>query len=71
MASDYFGSGTAQFMVNYRVKDLHQVLAALREEGCTVDERVDESELGKFGWVVDPEGNRLELWEPPAAPPAG
>ena len=53
------------FMINYRVGDLHAVLAALREEGCNVDEKVDESDFGKFGWVTDPEGNRIELWEPP------
>ena len=41
-------------------------LAALRAEGCQVDDKVDESEYGKFGWVVDPDGNKIELWEPPA-----
>ena len=40
-------------------------LAALRAEGCDVDDKVDESEYGKFGWVQDPEGNRVELWQPP------
>jgi predicted enzyme related to lactoylglutathione lyase len=63
--SKYFNPSTAPFMVNYRVADLHAVLAALREEGCNVDEKVDESEFGKFGWVMDPEGNRIELWQPP------
>ncbi len=57
----------AAVMVNYRVADLHALLAALRAEGCNVLEKVDESEYGKFGWVVDPEGNKVELWEPPAA----
>jgi predicted enzyme related to lactoylglutathione lyase len=46
-------------------KSLHALLAALRSEGCAVDDKVDESEYGKFGWVLDPEGNRVELWEPP------
>ena len=45
--------------------DLDEILAALRSEGCEVDERVESSEYGRFGWVADPEGNRLELWEPP------
>ena len=40
------------------------VLAALREEGCDVDDRTETSELGRFGWVMDPDGNRVELWEP-------
>lgn len=61
----YFAPGTASFMVNYRVDDLHALLAALREEGCNVEDRVEESEYGKFGWVIDPEGNKVELWEPP------
>lgn len=66
-ASDttYFGPGGRTFMVNFRVADLHALLAVLRDEGCEVDEKVEESEYGKFGWVVDPDGNRVELWEPP------
>lgn len=64
-ASTYFAPSRASFMVNYRVEDLHAVLAALRAEGCEVDEKVEESEFGKFGWVMDPEGNRVELWQPP------
>lgn len=55
----------APFMVNYRVGDLAAVQDALRTEGCLVDDRTEESECGKFGWVMDPEGNRVELWEPP------
>jgi predicted enzyme related to lactoylglutathione lyase len=62
----YFGPGPSSFMVNFRVHDLHALLAALREEGCAVEPKVEESEYGKFGWVTDPEGNRVELWEPPA-----
>lgn len=64
--TSYFAPSTAPFMVNFRVADLHALLAALRAEGCDVQDKVDESEYGKFGWVVDPEGNKLELWEPPA-----
>lgn len=63
--SDYFAPGKAAFMVNYRVADLHALLAVLREEGCDVDDKTEESEFGKFGWVIDPEGNKVELWEPP------
>ena len=62
----YFAPSTAPFMINYRVENLHALLAVLRAEGCDVAEKVDESEYGKFGWVSDPEGNRIELWEPPA-----
>ena len=62
---DQFAPGTAAFMVNYRVADLHALVTALREEGCNVLEKVDDSEYGKFAWVIDPEGNKVELWEPP------
>jgi predicted enzyme related to lactoylglutathione lyase len=63
--TNYFAPSLAPFMVNFRVEDLHALLTALREEGCSVDEKVEESEYGKFGWVMDPEGNRVELWQPP------
>ena len=62
----YFGPGEQAVMINYRVDDLHALHAALRAEGVRVDERVDESEFGKFGWLIDPEGNKVELWQPPA-----
>ena len=61
------GPDGASFMINYRVKDLDGVIAALRKEGVTVDPKIEELEYGRFGWVVDPEGNRIELWEPPKA----
>ena len=61
----YFAPSDAPFMINYRVEDLHALLAALRAEGVTVDDKVEESEFGKFGLVLDPEDNRVELWEPP------
>ena len=64
-AGEGFAPGTAPFMVNYRVADLAALLQALREEGCNVLDRTDDSEYGKFGWVIDPEGNKVELWEPP------
>ncbi len=64
---NYFAPGTSSFMVNYRVADLHFLLDALRTEGCNVLDRIEDSEFGKFGWVIDPEGNKVELWEPPAA----
>lgn len=63
--STYFAPSAAPFMINYRVEDLSLTLADLRERACAVDDRIEESEFGKFGWVQDPEGNRLELWEPP------
>lgn len=62
----YFNPSRAPFMVNYRVANLKETLAELRAKGVPVDERVEESEFGRFGWITDPEGNRIELWEPPS-----
>ena len=65
--TEYFAPSTKPFMINFRVADLDALLAKLRSEGVTVDERTDKSEFGYFGWAMDPEGNRIELWEPPLA----
>ena len=63
---DYYAPSKAPFMINYRVADLAALLNVLREEGCNVLDKTDDSEYGKFGWVMDPEGNKVELWQPPA-----
>ena len=63
--SKQFAPSQAPFMINYRVDDLAALLEALRREGCQVLEKTEESEYGKFGWVMDPEGNKVELWQPP------
>lgn len=65
-AGDRFAPSTAPFMINYRVDDLDGLLAALRADGCDVLDATDDGEYGKFGWVMDPEGNKVELWQPPA-----
>lgn len=65
-SADQFAPGKAPFMVNYRVEDLDAVVSALKAEGCNVLDDVQDSEYGKFAWVIDPEGNKVELWEPPA-----
>ena len=62
----YFGDRTQQVMINYRVADLDSLLEALEKEGVTIAGRQDES-YGKFAWIIDPDGNRVELWEPPKA----
>ncbi len=64
MDSTYFAPSTAPFMVNYRVADLDRMLAQLRAAGAHVEDRVEDYDYGRFGWVVDPEGNRIELWQP-------
>lgn len=65
-ASDYFGAGNQSYMINYRVENLEALLTALRAEGCDVDDHTETSKFGSFGWVTDPEGNRIELWQPPS-----
>ena len=61
----YFASQQNQFMINFRVANRDAMLTQLREAGCDVDERTEDSEYGHFGWVTDPEGNRVELWQEP------
>ena len=63
--NDHFAPSSAPFMINYRVENLETLLQALRAEGCNVLEKTEDSEFGNFGWVVDPEGNKVELWQPP------
>ncbi len=63
--SDYLGPRDKACMVNYRVENLDRMLEQLRAAGVTVDDKIDESEFGRFGWAEDPDGNRIELWEPP------
>src|ERR1700757_215058 len=61
----YFGSRAQQTMLNFRVGDLDAMLAQLRAGGADVAEETQEAEgIGRFGWVTDPEGNRIELWQP-------
>ena len=64
--SPNFAPSKAPFMVNYRVADLDALLKALRDEGCNVLDKTEDGEYGKFGWVIDPEGHKVELWQPPA-----
>jgi predicted enzyme related to lactoylglutathione lyase len=69
-STKYFEPGKAPFMLNYIVDDLDATLEALREEGVPVDDRVEDYDYGKFGWIMDPDGNRIELWQPkPFRPP--
>ena len=63
--TDYFGSGAQKTMLNFRVRDLDAMLAQLRAKGADVAEETQDMEgVGRFGWVTDPEGNRIELWQP-------
>ena len=61
----YFGSRDQQTMLDFRVRDLDAMLAQLRARGANVSEETQDMEgVGRFGWVTDPEGNRVELWQP-------
>ena len=61
----YFDPSRSSFMMNFIVEDLDGLLAALREEGVEVDPKREDYDYGRFAWIMDPEGNRIELWEPP------
>lgn len=60
----YFSPSEKQFMFNYRVENLVELLKVLKEEGVTIVGEIEEFPYGKFGWIMDPEGNKIELWEP-------
>ena len=60
----YFGPGEQPVMINYRVDDLDGLLAQLTAAGVWIDPKRDDSSYGRFAWIRDPDGNRLELWQP-------
>ncbi|MHA2602711.1 MAG: VOC family protein [Candidatus Thorarchaeota archaeon SMTZ1-83] len=61
----YFGSTKQPLMINFVVDDLDLILKQLKSKGVEVDDRIEEHSEGRFGWFIDSEGNRTELWEPP------
>jgi catechol 2,3-dioxygenase-like lactoylglutathione lyase family enzyme len=60
----YFNPGQQEFMVNYRVEDLEALLVVLKDEGVTIVGEMESYEYGKFAWILDPDGYKIELWEP-------
>jgi predicted enzyme related to lactoylglutathione lyase len=60
----WFAPSDAPFMINYRVDDLDQLLADLRTAGIEIISGPESHENGKFAWIADPDGNKVELWEP-------
>ena len=64
-SSPYFEPSPAPFMCNFRVENLDAVLEALAAEGVKIDPTREDSEFGRFAWIYDPDGNKIELWEPP------
>jgi predicted enzyme related to lactoylglutathione lyase len=69
--TDYFAPSQAGFMVNFRVKDLDAMMAQLVSAGVEQVGQIENIEYGRFGWVLDPEGNKIELWQPPEKMPEG
>jgi predicted enzyme related to lactoylglutathione lyase len=60
----YFEPSSCPYMINFRVKDLKALLHVLKEEGVRIEGEMLEEDYGKFAWIMDPEGNKIELWEP-------
>ena len=63
--TSYFDPSQKPFMVNFRVEDLEGLMDILKEEGVEIIGDIETYDYGKFGWILDPEGNKIELWEPP------
>jgi len=62
--SNWFSPSDSSFMINYRVDNLDEMLSELRASGVEVIKGPESAENGKFAWIMDPEGNKVELWEP-------
>lgn len=62
--SDWFSPSESSFMINYRVDDLDALLAQLQRDGVPILKGPESHENGRFAWLVDPEGNKVELWQP-------
>jgi|SRR5579872_1811390 len=65
--SKYFDPSKSPMMINYRVDDLDALLEAMRAEGVEIDPKREDTDYGRFAWIIDPDGNKIELWEPPKA----
>jgi len=62
--TDYLDPSKSEFMINYRVENLEELMKVLVKEGVEQCGKIEEYEYGKFGWILDPEGRKIELWEP-------
>lgn len=63
-STSYFAPSTSAFMINYAVDDMDALLARLQVRGVEILKREDNDPNGRFAWILDPEGNKIELWEP-------
>jgi predicted enzyme related to lactoylglutathione lyase len=68
-STDYFAPSSGNFMINYAVDDMDALAARLKAKGVEIIKRDDSDEHGRFAWVLDPEGNKVELWEPKQVKP--
>jgi catechol 2,3-dioxygenase-like lactoylglutathione lyase family enzyme len=66
-SSSYFAPSTNDFMINYAVDDLDALVRRLREKGVAILKQTDDDANGRFAWILDPEGHKIELWEPKRA----
>jgi predicted enzyme related to lactoylglutathione lyase len=64
--TEWFSPSTASFMINYRIDNMAEMLAQLKQNGVEIVKGPESAENGKFAWVLDPDGNKVELWEPMA-----
>lgn len=62
--TDYFAPSEKEFMINYRVQNIEGLVKKLKENGVTIFDNIETYEYGKFVHIMDPEGNKIELWEP-------
>jgi len=62
--TEYFNPSEKEYMVNFTVYDLEKLILALKDEGIEILGSIDDNEFGKFAWILDPEGTKIELWEP-------
>ncbi|MEO9805802.1 MAG: VOC family protein [Reichenbachiella sp.] len=62
--TEYYAPSKSEFMINYRVDNLVELLKVLKEEGVEIVGEMEEYEYGKFAWIMDPDGHKVELWEP-------
>jgi predicted enzyme related to lactoylglutathione lyase len=63
--TNYFDPASVPYMFNFRVEDVRALVEQLKQEGVQVVGEVQDTEYGKFGWILDPEGRKIELWQPP------
>ena len=62
--SEWFSPSTSSFMINYRVDDLDALLAQLHSDGIAILKGPESDDNGRFAWIMDPDGNKVELWQP-------